>query len=76
MSGRLNTKNLWTIAAVTVLVGTEILAAALAAGWAVGGLFQLGREVSWGIIALCLALGIWATWAFVKNALKVEPIYE
>lgn len=76
MSGRLNTKNLWTIAAVTILVGTEILAAALAAGWAVGGLFQLGREISWAIIALCLGLGIWATWTFVKSALKVEPIYE
>ncbi|MCA0424206.1 MAG: hypothetical protein LCH61_12955 [Proteobacteria bacterium] len=76
MSKRLNKTNLWTITAVAVLVGTEILAAALAAGWAVGGLFQLGREVSWAIIALCLVLGAWASWQFVKSALKVEPIYE
>lgn len=76
MAKRLNPSNLITIIGVTVLVGIEILGAALAAGWAVGGLFQLGREITLAIIALCLAGGLWATFRFVQSALKVEPIYK
>ena len=76
MAKRLNTSNLITIAGVTVLVGIEILGAAMAAGWAAGGLLGLGREVTWGIIAICLAGGLWATYRFVQSALKVEPIYK
>jgi hypothetical protein len=72
----LNTSNLLTIIGVTILVGVEVLGAALAAGWAIGGLFQLGREITWGIIAAVNRGGIWATWKFVKGALKVEPIYH
>ena len=76
MAKRLNPSNLITIIGVTVLVGIEILGAALAAGWAVGGLFQLGREITLAIFALCLAGGLWATFRFVQSALKVEPIYK
>ena len=76
MAKRLNPSNLITIIGVTVLVGIEILGAALAAGWAVGGLLQLGREITLAIIALCLAGGLWATFRFVQSALKVEPIYK
>lgn len=74
MSKRLDIANLWTIASVTILVGIEILGASLAAGWAIGGLFQLGREITWGIIAIALGLGLWATVKFVQSAIKVEPI--
>lgn len=74
MSKRLNTTNLLTIVSVTVLVGIEILGAALAAGWALGGLFQLGKQVTTGIVVLSLALGGWATWKFIQSALRVEPI--
>ncbi|HRJ68899.1 MAG TPA: hypothetical protein PK812_04755 [Beijerinckiaceae bacterium] len=76
MAKKLNRQNLITMTSVAVLVGTEILAASLATGWAIGGLMQLGREVTWGIIAVSLAGGLWATIKFVQNALKVEPIYE
>lgn len=76
MAKRLNSSNLITIIGVTVLVGIEILGAALAAGWAVGGLFQLGREITLAIIALCMAGGLWATLRFVQSALKIEPIYK
>lgn len=76
MAKKLNTSNLLTLSCVTILVGVEVLGAALAAGWAIGGLFQLGREITLGIIALSLAGGFWATWKFVKGALKVEPIYQ
>jgi hypothetical protein len=76
MARKLNAGNLLTIASVTVLVGVEVLGASLAAGWAIGGLFQLGREITWGIMALSLAAGGWATVKFVQGALRVEPIYH
>jgi len=76
MAKRLNTSNLLTLSCVTILVGVEVIGAALAAGWAIGGLFQLGREVTWGIIALSVAAGGWATWKFVQGALKIEPVYQ
>lgn len=76
MARRLNSRNLLVITSVAILVGTEILGAALAAGWAIGGLFQFGREITWAIIAVCLAGGLWATIRFVQNALRIEPIYE
>ena len=76
MARQLNTSNLLTLTCVTILVGVEVLGAALAAGWAIGGLLQLGRELTLAIIALALASGIWATWKFVKGALKVEPIFH
>lgn len=76
MAKKLNSRNLITILSVAILVGTEILGASLAAGWAIGGLMQLGREVTWGIIALCMAGGLWITAKFIQRAMKVEPIYE
>ncbi|HRK24011.1 MAG TPA: hypothetical protein PLQ11_03555 [Beijerinckiaceae bacterium] len=76
MAKRLNASNLLTIVSVTILVGVEVIGALLAAGWALGGLFQLGREVTWGIMAVCIAAGGWATFRFLQGALKIEPIYQ
>jgi hypothetical protein len=42
----LNLKNLTTVIAVGILVGTEVFAVALAAGWAIAGLFELGDTVA------------------------------
>ena len=74
MAKRLNMSNLLTIVSIAVLVGIEIVGAAIAAGWAIGGLFDLGKRVTYVAMALCCGLGLWATVAFVRNALKVEPI--
>lgn len=71
----MNFRQLLTLISVTVLVGTEVLGASLAFGWAVGGLFQLGRELTWGIVAVCAAAGAWATWRFFDMARRVEPQY-
>lgn len=76
MARKLDTANLLTIASVAILVGVEVLGASLAAGWAIGGLFQLGREITWGIMGLSLAAGAWATFKFVQSAMKVEPLYR
>lgn len=72
--GRTNWRNLLTVVSVTVLVGTEVLGAALAAGWALAGLLELGAMVEYAFMAIFGALGLWAIVAFVRSALKIEPI--
>ena len=44
--GSINWINVLTIVSVAVLVGTELVGAAGAAGWAIGGLFQLGDLIT------------------------------
>lgn len=73
---RFNRDNALTVICAAILVGTEIIAAALALGWAVGGLLGWGTEVTYGLIALSLAGGVWMTWRFIVNAAKAEPLYE
>ena len=73
---RFNRDNALTVICAAILVGTEVIAAALALGWAAGGLLGLGREVTLALIAASLAGGVWMTWRFVVNAAKAEPLYE
>lgn len=73
---RFNRANAVAVICAAILVGTEILAAALALGWAVGGLMELGREITFALIAICLGVGIYSIVIFVRNAIKAEPFYE
>jgi hypothetical protein len=73
---RFNRDNALTVICAAILVGTEIIAAALALGWAMGGLLGWGHEVTYALIALSLVAGIWMTWRFIKGAAKAEPLYE
>ena len=73
---RLNRQNTITVICAAILVGTEIIAAALALGWALGGLTGWGKEFTMGLVAVCLAVGCYMTYRFVVGAMKVEPIFE
>ncbi len=73
---RFNRDNALTVVSAAILVGTQIIAAALALGWALGGLLGLGHEVTYALIALSLGAGIWMTWRFVANAARAEPLYD
>jgi hypothetical protein len=74
MAGGLNTRNLITIVSVTVLVGAEILGAALALGWALGGIFELPDLWRQILIGLFLAAGVYAMYRFFRHAATIEPI--
>jgi hypothetical protein len=73
---RFNRSNAMTVICAAILVGTEILAAALALGWAVGGLMDWGREFTLALIGISLAFGSYLTFIFVRGAMKVEPFHE
>lgn len=73
-NGGINTTNMLTIISVGVLVGTEVFGVALAAGWAIAGLFQLGRNFEYAFMAVFSVLGAYALYRFMKRALEVEPV--
>lgn len=73
-SGTLNTRNLLTLISVCILVGTEFLGVAIAAGWAVAGLFGLGQTFETALMTAFGALGLYALILFMKKAVSVEPI--
>ncbi|HLH11656.1 MAG TPA: hypothetical protein VKV77_07255 [Methylovirgula sp.] len=73
---KINFLHLSTIVAVCILVGTEMVGASWAAGWALGGLLQLSPTIAHvfeGFFALC---GFVLLFYFMRVAIKNEPIRE
>ena len=70
----INWQNFITVVSVSILLGTELIAMSWAAGWAVGGLFQLAPTISRGLELLFVLAGCYGVYLFVRAALKVEPI--
>jgi hypothetical protein len=70
----INYLHLSTIVAVAILVGTELVGASWAAGWALGGLFQLDPMVSRVIEIAFSVLGFIGLYFFMRTALRNEPI--
>jgi hypothetical protein len=74
MSKPIHWENLTTLTCVAILVGTETVGLSWAAGWALGGIFQLPATVARTVeVAFALA-GFVALYYFMRAALKVEPI--
>jgi hypothetical protein len=63
---------LFTVISVVVLVGTEIIGAALAAGWALAGLFELGTTLAYVLMAIFTACALSLLYMFARSALRVE----
>lgn len=74
MAGKAQTKNLVTVVSVMILVGTEVFAVALALGWALAGLFELGDTISYVLMGLFSLAGLYLLWGFWKKAISIEPI--
>ena len=70
----INWQNTLTIVSVAILVGTELVGVSWAAGWALGGLFQLPPMVSLAFEIAGGLFGMMLLFYFVRAALKVEPI--
>jgi hypothetical protein len=71
----MNWRNLLTIVSVLILVGTEVFGIALAAGWAIAGLFELGDTASYILMGLFSLVGLYAMLALWRNAVAVEPVH-
>lgn len=63
---------LLTVVSATILIATEALATAVAAGWALAGLFDLGKVGQYAFMAVFSACAIYATVAYLRRASAVE----
>ena len=70
----INWTNALTVVSVAVLVGTELVGAGAAAGWAIGGLFQIGDLATHVLEAVLILLALTGLFYFVRAALSHEPI--
>jgi hypothetical protein len=71
---RFNSGNLITLVTLAILVGTEIFGVALALGWALAGLFELGTIVAYAMMALFSIFGAYLLAKFMRAAARHEPL--
>lgn len=78
MAGRgpINLVKLSTIVAVAILVGTEVVGASWAAGWAIGGIMQLPPVISRSLEVIFGLIGFVLLFFFMRVALRHEPIRD
>ena len=74
MARPINWTNATTLGSVAVLVGTELVGAGGAAGWAIGGLFQLGDTFTHLLEAALILVALVGLFYFLRAALAHEPI--
>lgn len=70
----INWINFITVWSLGILVGTELVGMSWAAGWAIGGLFQLPRLYGFIIEIFFTILGFIGLFYFMRMALKNERI--
>ncbi len=70
----INMTNLSTLIALAILVGTEMVGASWAAGWALGGLMGLDAKTSYFIEGFFALLGCVLLFYFMRTAVRHEPI--
>jgi hypothetical protein len=70
----INWTNAMTLLSVAILVGTELVGAGAAAGWAIGGLFQLGETVTRALEGVLILTALTGLFYFLRAAIGHEPI--
>jgi hypothetical protein len=70
----LNTGTLLTVISVMILVGAEVFAVAIAAGWAIAGLLELGEPIGYVLMGLFSLVGLYAMVLLWHRAVHVEPL--
>ena len=73
---RTNWRNLLTIGSVMILVGVEVLAVAIAGGWAIAGLFELGAPVGYALMGLFSLFGLYMLLVLWRHCVAVEPVAD
>lgn len=63
-----------TLVGAAILVGTELVGMSWAAGWALGGIFDLQPVVSHAVEVCGVLLGCFLVYQFVRAALQHEPM--
>ena len=70
----LNNRHLLTIGSMMLLVGVEVFGVAIAAGWALAGLFELGDVVGHALMVLFSLFALYIMVQLWRRAVSVEPL--
>jgi len=73
---RTNWRNLIMVISLGILIAVELFGVALASGWALAGLFELGAIVSYVLMALFSLLAGYAMINLMRRVLKIERLTE
>lgn len=71
-----NWRNLIMVVSLGILIAVELFGVALASGWALAGLFELGAIVSYVLMALFSVFAAYAMINLMRRVLKVERLTE
>jgi hypothetical protein len=69
-----NARNAVTVLSMMILVGTEVFAVAIAAGWALAGLFDLGDRVGHVLMGVFSLFAAWIMLQLWRRATSIEPV--
>ncbi|SEG82957.1 hypothetical protein [Bosea lathyri] len=70
----INWRTLIMVVSLGILIAVELFGVALASGWALAGLFDLGHIVGYVLMALFSALAAYAMFNLMRRVLKVERL--
>jgi uncharacterized membrane protein len=73
---RINKHNAMTVISATILIGTELVAAAAAGGWALSNLMGLGAYGMYALQAIFMIAALYGILAFFRSATRAEPVTE
>ena len=69
-----NWRNVVTIMSIMILVGAEVFGVAIAAGWAIAGLFELGDIVGYVLMGLFSLFAIYVLMNLWRRCVATEPL--
>ena len=69
-----NWRNVITVISIMIMVGAEVFGVAIAAGWAIAGLFELGDYVGYGLMALFSLFAVYILVNLWRRCVAVEPL--
>ncbi len=70
---RFSAVNLVSAIGAIVLVGSEMVAAAFATGWALSGLLKLGEPLTYGVEAALVIAALVGSAMFARQVLRADP---
>ncbi|MFG1418810.1 hypothetical protein V5F38_11645 [Xanthobacter sp. V0B-10] len=74
--GSVNWSNMLTVGSAAILIATQAIATAVAAGWALAGLFNMGDLGEYALMAIFGLVGVYASIAYFRKATRNEPLHH
>lgn len=71
-----NWRNLTLVVSLGILIAVELFGVALASGWALAGLFELGPIVGYVLMALFSLLAAYALLNLMRRVVRIERLSE